>query len=273
MKKLLGIVVLGFLLSVNAFSNHYLGHDPNKKSSLDRAFEALEKGQNKSKQRELERRIRRLELERKLKEKKVTQNLSLQQKAVMIAKKGNPLIQWVVGRNFIEGLEGFDTDTRQGKFWMEESAKQYFSPALNYLGWVYYTGEDGIEKDFKKALQYTESASMLGHPFASYNLAFFFFHGQIGLDDDFNEAKRFFIISAEQYLKLFDTKKDSMCLNLPEDPDGHLCYPTSRNVESITEELNLLENNDPKMIKLKEAYINFLKKPSNQTIASIKTIN
>ena len=54
MKKLFGIMVLSLLLSGNAFSNHYLGHDPNKKSSLDRAFEALEKGQNKRKQRELE---------------------------------------------------------------------------------------------------------------------------------------------------------------------------------------------------------------------------
>ncbi len=276
MKKILAIVVLGLFLSSNTNANHYLGHDPNKKSSLDRAFESLEKGNNKKKQRQLERRIRQLELERKLKQKKTTKNLSVQERGVQIAKKGDAIIQFGVGKAFIEGSEGFETDVRQGVFWLEESAKQFFTPAMVYLGWIYYSGEDGkVQKDFKKSLQLTESASMLGHPLASYNLAFFFYHGQIGFDDNFEEAKKYFIISAEQYLKSYDKTKNKYCYNsVPQERTmGLFCHTLLSEEKSIREELNMLENKDLKMIKLKEKFLFFLKNPSAENLDNIKKVS
>jgi len=266
MKKLFSlIVVLGLLFSGNANTNHYVGHDPNKKSSLDRAFESLQKGQNKKKRRELERRIRRLELERNLGKRKVEKNLSVQERGLKLAKSGDPILQWGVGYSFILGDEGFEKDPRQGKFWLEESIKQYFSPAMVTLGWYYYTGE-GIEKDFKKALQLSESASQLGHPIGSYNLGFFFYHGQLGLDNSFSEAKKYFIISAEQYLKSYNssTKKYILEDTLERTPEYEAV--------SFEEELNLFENKQPKMMKLKEAFINAVRNPSQENIEKIRLV-
>ena len=243
-----------------------------KEKSISDLWGDLSDIQNKKKQRELERRVRQLELERELNKKKPKKNLSDQEAIVKMAKEGNVIAQWFAGLAFMSGEGGFELNPRQGKFWLEESIKKYFSPSMVTLGWYYYTGE-GIEKDFKKSLQLNENASMLGHPMGSYNIAFFFFHGQLGLDNDFDQSKKYFIISAEQYLKSFNKEKNEYCLDLPEDEKQIMCYKLSEQAKTATEELNLMENNDPKMIKLKESYVHFLLNPSVINIDKIKLIN
>jgi len=76
MKKLLAIIVLGLLWSTSGNADHYQGHDPNKKSRMDRAFESLGKMQRNKRLRGIENRQYELEekqyqLERKLAREKI----------------------------------------------------------------------------------------------------------------------------------------------------------------------------------------------------------
>ena len=64
------------------------------------------------------------------------------------------------------------------------------------LGWMYYDGR-GVEKDYKKAIEwYTKSAEQ-GVAVAQYNLGVMYSNGQ-GVDTDYKKAIEWFKKSAEQ---------------------------------------------------------------------------
>ena len=111
---------------------------------------------------------------------------------------------------------------------------------MTTVGWFYFTGEYGAPKDYEEAVGWNEKASNLGCATASYNMGLFYYGGLADLTQDLNEAKRFWLLSASQYID-----PDNICES---DPNELLI------------EINQYNKNPSKeMQKLRDFYITLLK--------------
>jgi len=110
--------------------------------------------------------------------------------------------------------------------------------AMTTIGWESFVGKI-IKKDDKEAFLWNKKASDLGFTIASYNIGFFYYSGLGGVEQDLGKAKKYWELSASQWIT--STNHGST------DP------------EDLLEEINEYNPNPTKeMIELRNWYIGVL---------------
>ena len=117
------------------------------------------------------------------------------------ADNGDPIAQNNVGYAYLYGMEGFEKDIDKAIKYLNMAAEQDQVNAMTTVGWVYFSGEFGAPQINEEALYWTQRASDLGCATASYNMGFFYYSGVVGLEQDLIIAKKFWLLSAAQYLE------------------------------------------------------------------------
>jgi hypothetical protein len=159
---------------------------------------------------------------------------------IEMADEGDPIFQNNVGYSFLYGLNGFPKDIDKARKYLNMAAEQEQVNAMTTVGWFYFTGEFGAPRDNEQAIYWNQRASDLGFTIASYNLGFFYYSGLAGLEQDLVQAKKYWLLSASQWVN----------------SDGlHTSTP-----EGLLEEINEHNPNPSKeMIKLRDFFIMLLK--------------
>ena len=67
------------------------------------------------------------------------------------------------------------------------------------VGWNSFTGEQGFIQNDLEAIYWNEQASNLGFAISSYNLGFFYYSGLVGLEKNLLKAQEYWILSVEQW--------------------------------------------------------------------------
>ena len=120
------------------------------------------------------------------------------------------------------------------------AAEQEQVNAMTTIGWIYFTGKFGAPKDNDQAIYWNQRASDLGFTIASYNIGFFYYSGLVGLDQDLTKAKKYWLLSASQWV-------DSGGLH-------------STTAEELLDEINQYNPNPTKeMVKLRDLFIMMLR--------------
>jgi len=110
--------------------------------------------------------------------------------------------------------------------------------AMTTIGWESFVGKI-IMKDDKEAFLWNKKASDLGFTIASYNIGFFYYSGLGGVEQDLGKAKKYWELSASQWIT--STNKGST------------------SPEELLEEIDEYNKNPTKeMIKLRDWYIGIL---------------
>lgn len=86
------------------------------------------------------------------------------------AEAGSPEAQYELAKLYEKGI-GVPQDNARALELFQKSADQGFSDAVNDMGFFYYQGSFGLQRDALKALQYFEQAADLRHPQAMFNFA------------------------------------------------------------------------------------------------------
>ena len=159
---------------------------------------------------------------------------------IEMADEGDPIYQNNVGYNFLYGLNGFPKDLDKAIKYLNMAAEQEQVNAMTTVGWFYFTGEFGASKDNEQAIYWNQKASDLGFTIASYNIGFFYYSGLAGLDQDLTKAKKYWLLSASQWV-------DSKGLH-------------STTADELLDEINQYNPNPTKkMIKLRDLFIMMLR--------------
>ena len=133
------------------------------------------------------------------------------------ANEGDPVAQNNLGYNHLYGLNGFKQDTEKAIKYLNLAADQEQVNAMTTVGWFYFTGEFGAPKDNEQALYWNQRASELGFTIASYNMGFFYYSGLVGLDQDLSKAKKYWLLSASQWINskgLHDAKAEELLVEI-----------------------------------------------------------
>jgi TPR repeat protein len=156
------------------------------------------------------------------------------------ANEGDAIAQNNLGFNYLLGLNGFTKDTDKAIKYLNLAAEQEQVNAMTTVGWTYFTGEFGAPKDDEEAIYWNQRASDLGCATASYNMGFFYYSGFVGLDQNLTTAKKYWLLSASQYLD-----NDNICEAPPDE---------------LLQEINDYNPNPTdEMIQLRNFFINLLK--------------
>tara|TARA_B100000941_G_C28346968_1_gene469788 strand:- start:170 stop:709 length:540 start_codon:yes stop_codon:yes gene_type:complete len=113
---------------------------------------------------------------------------------------GDAIAQNNLGYNYLYGLNGFDENLNEAIKFLNLAAEQEQVNAMTTIGWIYFTGEFGAGKDFEQAIYWNQRASDLGFTIASYNMGFFYYSGLAGLEQDLSMAKKYWLLSASQWI-------------------------------------------------------------------------
>ena len=158
------------------------------------------------------------------------------------ADQGDAISQNDLGHMYLDGFPDYniEQDTDKAIYYLSKAAAQNQVNAMTTVGWVYFEGTHGAPVDYEEALGWNKKASDLGCSIASYNMGLFYYGGWADLDQNLNEAKRFWLLSASQYIN-----PKNICRA---DPD------------ELLEEINQYNKNPSKeMQKLRDLFIQLLK--------------
>ena len=112
------------------------------------------------------------------------------------AEQGSAEAQWAVGQLYLKGEDGIPKDFRKAMEFYEKAAAQGFIEALFGLGVIYSEGI-AVPKDLERARLFYEITSARGHSRAQFNLGFFFSEG-LGVARDIRKAEELYKKSALQ---------------------------------------------------------------------------
>ena len=156
-----------------------------------------------------------------------------------LADEGDPIAQNNLGYSYLYGLDGIK-DLDQAIYYLNAAASQGQVNAMTTVGWTYFTGEHGAPQDNDEAIYWNQKASDAGFTVASYNIGFFYYSGLAGLEQDLIMAKKYWLLSASQWL-------NSEGLH-------------DATAEGLLDEINEYNPNPTKeMIELRDFYIMLLK--------------
>ena len=157
-----------------------------------------------------------------------------------LADSGDPVAQNNLGHYYLYRSDGNSEYLDKAIHYLNEAAGQEQVNAMTTVGWTYFTGEYGAPKNNDQAIYWNQRASDLGCATASYNMGFFYYSGFVELDQNLITAKKYWLLSASQYLD-----KDNIC-NAPPD--------------ELLQEINEYNPNPTdEMIQLRDLFINLLK--------------
>ena len=156
-----------------------------------------------------------------------------------LADEGDPGAQNNLGYSYLYGLDGIK-DLDKAIYYLNAAAAQGQVNAMTTVGWFYFTGEFGAPKDNEQALYWNQRASDAGFTIGSYNLGFFHYSGLAGVEQDLNKAKKYWYLSASQWI-------DSEGLH-------------TSTISGLLDEINQYNPNPTdEMIKLRDLFISLLK--------------
>lgn len=120
------------------------------------------------------------------------------------AKIGDGLAAFIVGRSYMNGENGVETDCAEAFRWYSLGAKTNSGLCLCGLGTCYENGI-GIPKDTKSALNYFRKAfpaldkqASIGEKYSQFYLGVYYYFGDRGVPQDYQKAAELFTKSAEQ---------------------------------------------------------------------------
>ncbi len=158
------------------------------------------------------------------------------------ADRGDAQSQNDLGHMYLYGFPDYNIEQNDSKaiYYLNKAAAQNQVNAMTTVGWVYFEGSHGAPVDYEEAIGWNKKASELGCSTASYNMGLFYYGGLANLDQNLNEAKKFWLLSASQYIEPKNTCRA--------DPD------------ELLKEINQYNQNPSiEMKKLRDFFINLLK--------------
>ena len=158
------------------------------------------------------------------------------------ADAGDAIAQNDLGYLYLYGNKelGVSIDLDTGIDYLNKAAEQDQVNAMTTIGWNYFLGSNGAEQNDEEAIYWNKRASDLGFTIASYNMGFFYYSGLAGLEQDLLKAKKYWLLSASQWI----------------DSSNH----GDSTPEGLLEEINSFNKNPSKeMIELRDWFINLLK--------------
>ena len=92
-----------------------------------------------------------------------------------MADAGDAVAQNNLGHIYLYGDEELNVsvDLDKGIEYLNKAAEQDQVNAMTTIGWNYFLGEKGAEKDNEEAIYWNKRASELGFSIGSYNMGFF----------------------------------------------------------------------------------------------------
>lgn len=173
-------------------------------------------------------------------------NISLANSTLLDLKRradaGDAVAQNNLGHIYLYGNEKLNVsiDLDKGIEYLNMAAEQDQVNAMTTIGWNYFLGDKGAEQNNEEAIYWNKRASELGFSVASYNMGFFYYSGLAGLEQDLLKAKKYWLLSASQWID----------------------YPNHGGAtpQELLEEINSFNNNPSKeMIELRDWFIKLLK--------------
>ncbi len=120
-----------------------------------------------------------------------------------LAEDGDPISQNNLGHYYLYLSEENPSNKEyldKAIYYLNAAADQEQVNAMTTVGWTYFTGDHGAPQDNEQAIYWNQRASDLGFTIASYNMGFFYYSGLAGLDQDLSMAKKFWLLSASQWV-------------------------------------------------------------------------
>jgi uncharacterized protein len=158
------------------------------------------------------------------------------------ADNGDIIAQNNLGHLYLSGSSEYDIpkDIDKAIYYLSAAAAQGQVNAMTTVGWTYFTGEHGAPQDNDEAIYWNQKASDAGFTVASYNIGFFYYSGLAGLEQDLVMAKKYWLLSASQWLNSEGLHEAT--------------------AEGLLDEINEYNPNPTKeMVKLRDFYIMLLK--------------
>jgi TPR repeat protein len=158
------------------------------------------------------------------------------------ADAGDAIAQNELGYLYLYGNKelGVSIDLDTGIDYLNKAAEQDQVNAMTTIGWNYFLGSNGAEQNDEEAIYWNKRASDLGFTIASYNMGFFYYSGLAGLKQDLLQAKKYWLLSASQWI---------------DSPNHGDSTP-----DDLLDEINSFNENPSKeMIKLRDWFISLLK--------------
>ena len=158
------------------------------------------------------------------------------------ADKGDIISQNNLGHLYLYGSNEYEIkkDLDKAIYYLSKAASQGQVNAMTTVGWTYFTGNHGATQNNDEAIYWNQKASDAGFTVASYNVGFFYYSGLAGLDQNLIMAKKYWLLSASQWLNSEGLHEAT--------------------AEGLLKEINEYNPNPTKkMIKLRDSYILLLK--------------
>ena len=158
------------------------------------------------------------------------------------ADNGDIISQNNLGHLYLYGSNEYEIkkDIDKAIYYLSKAASQGQVNAMTTVGWTYFTGNHGATKNNEEAIYWNQKASDAGFTVASYNIGFFYYSGLVGLEQDLIMAKKYWLLSASQWL------------------NSEGLHQSTAN--GLLEEINKYNKNPTKeMIKLRDFYIMLLR--------------
>ena len=159
---------------------------------------------------------------------------------IELADNGDPIAQNNLGHYYLYRSDNNPEYLDKAIQYLNAAAEQGQVNAMTTVGWTYFTGDHGAPKDNEQAIYWNQKASDDGFTVASYNIGFFYYSGLAGLEQDLTMAKKYWLLSASQWLNSEGLHEAT--------------------AEGLLEEINEYNPNPTKkMIELRDFYIMLLK--------------
>ena len=157
-----------------------------------------------------------------------------------LADEGNAIAQNNLGHYYLYRSDDNSENLDKAIYYLNAAAAQGQVNAMTTVGWTYFTGDHGAPQDNEQAIYWNQKASDAGFTIASYNIGFFYYSGLAGLEQDLTMAKKYWLLSASQWLNSEGLHEAT--------------------AEELLEEINEYNPNPTKaMIELRDFYIMLLK--------------
>ena len=118
------------------------------------------------------------------------------------ADNGDIISQNNLGHLYLYGSNEYEIkkDIDKAIYYLSKAASQGQVNAMTTVGWTYFTGNHGATQNNEEAIYWNQKASDAGFTVASYNIGFFYYSGLAGLEQDLIMAKKYWLLSASQWL-------------------------------------------------------------------------
>ena len=173
-------------------------------------------------------------------------NVSLANSTLLDLKRradaGDAVAQNNLGHIYLYGNTELNVsvDLDIGIEYLNKAAEQDQVNAMTTIGWNYFLGTNGAEQNNEEAIYWNKRASDSGFTVASYNMGFFYYSGLAGVKQDLLKAKKYWLLSASQWV---------------DSPNRGGATP-----QELLDEINNFNNNpSEEMIELRDWFINLLK--------------